>query len=52
MCEMKEVKETKYKCECEDFCVPGHSQLHGCKEIPTCGEVRTRKKLVKYEEVR
>ncbi|HEY1065454.1 MAG TPA: hypothetical protein VGE52_05070 [Pirellulales bacterium] len=52
VCEMKEVKETKYKVECEDFCVPCHSKKVGCKEIPVCGDVRTRKKLVKYEEVK
>lgn len=61
VCEMKEVKETKYSIECEDFCVPGKSRCHtkscthcggkSCEhcQIPTCGPVRTRNKLVKTE---
>lgn len=61
VCEMKEVKETKYSIECEDFCVPGPSccRTKACTrcggkscddcQIPTCGPVRTRKKLVKTE---
>jgi hypothetical protein len=52
VCEEKEVKTPKYSVECEDFCVPGKSHKHGCAYVPTCGCVRTRKKLVKTEEVK
>lgn len=65
VCEIKEVKETEYDCECEDFCIPGRSQVcteHGvdcngcptCEKvtIPACGKVRTRKKLIKKEVVK
>jgi hypothetical protein len=61
-CEQKAVKETHYKVECEDFCPPGPSQCCGkecCSDgcdswvhkiwKVSCSEVRTRKKLVKYE---
>jgi hypothetical protein len=61
-CEQKTVKETHYHVECEDFCPPGPSQRcgdeccgDGCKSWVhkiwkvSCGHVRTRKKLVKYE---
>jgi hypothetical protein len=61
-CEQKTVKETHYRVECEDFCPPGPSQLcgehcrgEGCNSWVhkiwkvSCGEIRTRKKLVKYE---
>ncbi|MFO0897804.1 MAG: hypothetical protein U0836_10315 [Pirellulales bacterium] len=51
-CTEKEVKETKYTCECEDFCVPGKSKKCGCTYTPTCGCVYTRKKLVKKEETK
>jgi hypothetical protein len=52
VCEEKAVKTPKYTVECEDFCVPGRSQKHGCAHIPTGGCVRTRKTLVKTEEVK
>jgi hypothetical protein len=52
VCEMEEVKKVAYCCETEDFCIPGPSHKCGCKEIPSCGEVRTRHKLVKKEEVK
>ncbi len=68
VCIEKEVKETVYCCECEDFCVPGPSckcgkechhdctAPHGCrcKEVwqPTCADVRTRNKLIKKEVVK
>jgi hypothetical protein len=54
----KTVTKTEYSCECEDFCVPGRSLRTVCHDecgkkkivyTPTCGEVRTRKKLVKKE---
>jgi hypothetical protein len=64
----KEVKVC-YKCECEDFCVPGKSCIVGWKCVPkdcgcgnrflpepiwkpSCGCVRTRKKLIKIEELK
>lgn len=49
ICETKEVKETKYSAECEDFCVPSPSVKCGCSWMPGCGELFTRKKLVKTE---
>ncbi|MGE0608153.1 MAG: hypothetical protein AB7O62_13745 [Pirellulales bacterium] len=66
VCEMKEVKETCYCCECEDFCVPGRSQCVGCHpECDCCGcvtmkptykpcwcDIFHRKKLVKKEIVK
>lgn len=58
VCEIKKVPKVTYDCECEDFCVPGKS-CHSvvCDDCgnkkhvytPQCGEVRTRKKLVKNE---
>lgn len=51
VCEMKEIKKVKYKVVCEDFCTMGHSEGCGCCKKPTCECVRTRTKLVKYEEV-
>jgi hypothetical protein len=30
VCDKKEVKETVYECQCEDFCVPGPSKPAGC----------------------
>ena len=56
----KKVTKIEYECECEDFCVPGKStRCVSCDECgkrkivytPTCGEVRTRTKLVKKEKV-
>ena len=29
VCEQKEIKETKYSCKCEDFCIPGPSTRCG-----------------------
>jgi hypothetical protein len=52
VCVTEEVKEIKYGCACEDFCIPGPSKKCGCQEIPVCGEVRTRRKLVKHEVVK
>lgn len=65
VCKDKEIKETRWKCECEDFCVPGPSHPCGedCECDPTkksgfwciklwqpgCAKVRTRKVLVKDE---
>jgi hypothetical protein len=49
VCEMKDVKEVRYKVVCEDFCVPGRSEKCGCKWLPGCGDVHTKRKLVKYE---
>lgn len=57
-CSEKEVTHTKYRVECEDFCVPGRSckfcceDACGCCQVckaGTCGKVRTKKKLVKIE---
>ena len=57
----KKVTTPEYKCECEDFCVPGPSQRTVCHDecgrkkivyTPTCAEVRTRKKLVKTENTK
>ncbi len=52
VCEWEEVKKVTYGCEREDFCIPGRSKKCGCREICTCGQVRTRRKLVKHEEVK
>lgn len=49
-CGKKTITETKYKMECEDFCIPGPSEKCDCAWIPGCGEVRTKRKLIKYEE--
>lgn len=63
--EKKKVSDTVFSCECEDFCVPGRSQVtceeavddDGCvtskiQWIPTAGQMRQRKKLVKSTESR
>lgn len=34
VCEMQEVKKTCYKCECEEFCLPGPSKK--CGEVCEC----------------
>lgn len=52
VCETKTVTETHYDCKREDFCLPGRSQRCGCECIPTCGQPRTRKLLVKYETMK
>lgn len=52
VCEIEEVKEVVYDCECEDFCIPGPLQKCGCREVCTCGKVRTRRKLVKHEVIK
>jgi hypothetical protein len=63
VCEKKKETKIEYGCECEDFCIPGHSKKCGVKvecdchghrhrEIvwqPVCAKVHTRKKLVKKE---
>lgn len=60
VCEIKKVPKVTYGCECEDFCVPGKScRSVVCDECgnkkhvytPTCGEVRTRTRLVKHENM-
>lgn len=57
VCEMKDVKTTHYGCKCEDFCVPGRSQkcqtACDCEPtlIPTVSHIKTKKILVKREEV-
>lgn len=54
----KKVTKNVYHTECEDFCVPAHSAHEICRDecgrrqvvvTPRCGEVRTRKKLIKKE---
>jgi hypothetical protein len=38
-CEMKEVKDYEWKCECEDFCIPGpspHCRVEECGECADC----------------
>ena len=61
VCDTKEVKETCYSLECEDYCLPGPPQCcchkSSCGECskcvkPTCGKVRTKAKLVKREITR
>jgi hypothetical protein len=68
VCEMKEVKEWVYECECEDFCVPGPGKKVGCycDQDPNCPckceskpiykpcwcEMFHRKKLIKKEVVK
>jgi hypothetical protein len=60
VCEKKKVPETVFSCECEDFCVPGRSQIeceteideNGCEQhkivwIPVAKEIRARKVLKK-----
>lgn len=55
----KKETKTQYHTECEEFCVPGKSIRTVCFDecgkrkvvyTPTCGEVRTRKKLVKKDK--
>ncbi len=61
--EKKKVSETVFSCECEDFCIPGRSQVqcqesideNGCVQterewIPTAARMSQRKKLVKTTE--
>ena len=62
-CGKKKETKTEYSCECEDFCVPGHSKKCGVKVEcdcnghrhrsiiwqPVCAKVHTRKKLVKKD---
>lgn len=61
VCDTKEVKQTCYSLECEDYCLPGPPQCcchkASCGECakcvqPTCGKVRTKAKLVKREITR
>jgi len=61
VCDTKEVKQTCYSLECEDYCLPGpprcccHKSSCGeCSKCvqPTCGKVRTKAKLVKREITR
>jgi len=60
---MKEVKSNKYTVKCEDYCIPGPSHREvchtGCSDCPkvvhwkvSCGKVRTRKLLVREEEIK
>jgi hypothetical protein len=60
VCETKKVPKTTYDCACEEFCVPGPSvrstvcDACGNKHhvyAPTCGKLRTRTKLVKYDSI-
>lgn len=52
ICEIKEVKEPKFSCVCEDFCVPGKSKKCGCQWIPGCAKVHTKRKLVVSTDVK
>lgn len=61
VCETKEVKDIEWGVVFEEFCVPGPSQrvtrVDECGRstaqwVPACGQVRTRKKLVKKEVAR
>jgi hypothetical protein len=68
LCESQVVKETRWKCECEDFCIPGPSRPCGedcecdsskksglwCIRLwqPGCAKVRTRQILGKEETKR
>ena len=61
VCEVTKVSKPVYDCECEDFCVPGKSdccvvcdECGNRKKVytPTCGQVRTRTKLVKHVETK
>jgi hypothetical protein len=61
VCEIKKVTTPVYDCECEEFCLPGKSQrcvtFDECghrkvEYLPTCGDVRTRNKLIKREETK
>jgi hypothetical protein len=65
ICEMVETTRVTYDCKCEDICIPGPSKRCGTecvpdgrgghirkhKFIPSCGTVKSVKKLVKKEEV-
>jgi hypothetical protein len=60
VCEIKNVTVPQYDCECEEFCVPGKSKRSvthdecGRRKVvytPTCGEVRTRTRLVKRDRI-
>jgi hypothetical protein len=60
ICEVKKVPKPEYDCECEDYCIPGKSiRSIECDECghrkivytPTCGTVRTRKKLVTKQKM-
>ena len=67
VCEMKKETVWCYECKCEDFCVPGPSQLCGTRCVPNdcdcsrshrefiwkpgCGTPRTRTILVKVPKV-
>lgn len=48
VCETRKVTEHCWRCVCEDYCMPGKSEKCGCSWIPSCGKVRTRKKLIRY----
>jgi hypothetical protein len=45
----KKVTKTHYDVKCEDICLPGRSHKCGCEWIPSCGKVKTVKKLVKVD---
>lgn len=49
VCETKKVPTTQYDVKCDDICLPGHSHKCGCERIPSCGKIKTVKKLVKIE---
>lgn len=49
VCDTKKVPEVSYEVKCEDICLPGKSHKCGCEWIPSCGRVKTVKKLVKVE---
>jgi len=49
VCDTKQVTETHYGVKCEDICLPGRSHKCGCEWIPSCGRVKTVKKLMKIE---
>lgn len=49
VCENKKVTDHHYDVKCEDICLPGKSHKCGCDWIPSCGRVKTVKKLVKIE---
>lgn len=63
-CEMVEETEVTYDCQCEEVCIPGPSKCLGKVCVPdgecghkwqwnfspTCGKVKTAKKLVRVEK--
>lgn len=67
VCEMKKETVWCYECKCEDFCIPGPSQLCGTRCVPNdcdcsrshrefiwkpgCGTPRTRTILVKVPKI-